>query len=154
MHGRLSGDGGAMRRRVRAVVVQCGCACAVQKARWRRGRWCGGARTADGGGAVAVQAACGRGWGGASNARRRWSDCARGGRRWRRGCASGGRRPAAQHGGGGDGGEGEGEGAVKTEDERAVANKQESNMTCGPRRFSYRQLIRRLGFERRLIASV
>jgi hypothetical protein len=66
----------------------------------------------------------------------------------------GGRRPAAQHGGGGDGGEGEGEGAVKTEDERAAANRQESNMTCGPRRFSYRRLIRRLGFERRLIASV
>jgi hypothetical protein len=66
----------------------------------------------------------------------------------------GGRRPVAQHGGGGDGGEGEGEGAVKTEDERAAANRQESNMTCGPRSFSYRRLIRRLGFEHRLIASV
>jgi hypothetical protein len=51
----------------------------------------------------------------------------------------GGRWPAAHHGGGGDSGEGEGEGVVKTEDERAAANRQESNMTCGPHRFSYRR---------------
>jgi hypothetical protein len=35
-----------------------------------------------------------------------------------------------------------------------VVSRQERNMTCGPRSFSYRRLIRRLGFEHRLIASV
>jgi hypothetical protein len=52
--------------------------------------------------------------------------------------------------------------AVKVKAERRLENKseqrvvsgQERNMTCGPRRFFYRRLIRRLGFEHRLIASV
>jgi hypothetical protein len=42
----------------------------------------------------------------------------------------------------------------KNENEQAAASGQESYMTGGPRRFSYHQLIRRIGFERRLIASV
>jgi hypothetical protein len=40
------------------------------------------------------------------------------------------------------------------EDERAAASDQESNMTSGPREIAYRRLNRRLGIERRLIASV
>jgi hypothetical protein len=51
-------------------------------------------------------------------------------------------------------GDGEGEGATESEDKRAAVSGQESYMTGGPRRFSYRRLIRCLGFERRLIASV
>jgi hypothetical protein len=67
------------------------------------------------------------------------------------------RRTAARTGGTrrrGGGGDGESEGVAKTEDKRSAASGQESNMTCGPCRFSYRRLIRRLGFECRLIASV
>jgi hypothetical protein len=39
--------------------------------------------------------------------------------------------------------------AKKHERESEVVTGQERNMTCGPRSFSYRRLIRRLGFERR-----
>jgi hypothetical protein len=133
-----TGGGGAMRLRV------CGAEGTVAQRvlmRWRtggewrrRGRSAGGVRECTGGGER--------------------SGCTRGGRRWRRGCARGGRRRTAA------GGESEGEGAVKTErrqkreSERVAVSRQESNMTCGPRRFSYRRLIRRLGFEHRLIASV
>jgi hypothetical protein len=45
-------------------------------------------------------------------------------------------------------------GRRKNESEQTVVSRQERYMTCGPRRFSYRRLIRRLGFEHRLIASV
>jgi hypothetical protein len=48
----------------------------------------------------------------------------------------------------------EARGRAGNESERKVVSGQESNMTCGPRRFSYRRLNRCLGFERRLIASV
>jgi hypothetical protein len=98
-----------------------------------------------------VQAARGRGWarratqGGSGAVARGWQTVAAR------------RRTAARTGctrRSGDGGEGEGEGAAKTEDERAAASGQESNMTSGPRGFYYRRLIQCLGFERRLIASV
>jgi hypothetical protein len=107
---------------------------------------------------AAVQAARGNAQAAVSGAVARAADG--GGGAVARAADGGGRRPAAQHGGGGDGGESEGEGAVKTErrqkreSERVAVSRQESNMTCGPRRFSYRRLIRRLGFEHRLISSV
>jgi hypothetical protein len=56
--------------------------------------------------------------------------------------------------GGRGSGEGEGGATAENESEQRVVSEQERNMTCGPRSFSYRRLIRRLGFERRMIASV
>jgi hypothetical protein len=54
-----------------------------------------------------------------------------------------------------DVGGGEDEGSSKNTNAREwVMSRQERNMTCGPRSFSYRRLNRRLGFEHRLIASV
>jgi hypothetical protein len=118
----------------------------------RRWRGRGGARAADGGGAVAVQAARGatQGGGGAV-ARRRQTVAAR------LRCKRRGRRTAARTGGTmrrGGGDDDEGEETANGEDERVKASGQESYMTGGPRRFSYRRLIRRLGFERRMITSV
>jgi hypothetical protein len=110
----------------------------------RRWRGRGGARAADGGGAVAVQAAHGRGW-------------ARGATQGGGGAVARGRRTAARTGGTmrrGGRGDDEGEEMANGEDERVKASGQESYMIGGPRRFSYRRLIRCLGFERRLIASV
>jgi hypothetical protein len=62
-------------------------------------------------------------------------------------------------GGDGDGGANDGKVACEWQKAerrrtRAAVRGQERYMTCGPRGFSYRRLIRRLGFERRLIASV
>jgi hypothetical protein len=78
-----------------------------------------------------------------------------GGGRRQRGCARAadggahGRHKAARRVG-----DDEGEGTADGEGKRVDASRQESYMTGGPRRFCYRRLIRRLGFERRLIASV
>jgi hypothetical protein len=102
---------------------------AARKARGRRWRWHGGGARRAGGGTVAVQGA-------GVVARMGAVATARMGRS------------------GGDGGVACGQ--LKAESRRmgAVTRRQERYMTGGPRGFSYRWLIRRLGFKRRLIASV
>jgi hypothetical protein len=133
-------------------------------------QWCACARAADGSGGaqgVRVQAAVTTGVG-----RRGWrrNKRRRDGRRCddgRRGNAAGGGGGVAEQAANADGGRrcsttAVRAKAVKVKAERRLENKseqrvvsgQERNMTCGPRRFSYRRLIRHLGFEHRLIASV
>jgi hypothetical protein len=115
----------------------------------RRGRTraAGSGAGASGGGArAAVQCvdASGRGRGNAAAHGRR-AAAAHG----RRAAAACGRRATAAHG------RHEGEGSSGNESaSKWVVSRQERNMTCGPGRNSYRRLIRRLGFEHRLIASV
>jgi hypothetical protein len=130
-----------MCRRRRGVAVAaarwrtCGAGSEVEQKMlvlWRAGGAEARVRAADGGGALA------------GSRRRRGRRCetaqaADGGTR-RRQC--------------GCGENGEGEGAAHSEKRAGGSEREESNMTCGPRIFSYRRLIRRLGFEHRLIASV
>jgi hypothetical protein len=125
---------------VNAVV----CVRAGGRRRWRRAR-CAGA----GGGTTGVGR---RGW--RRNKRRRDGRRSAAAARKVCGCDDGRRGNAA----GGGGGVAQRRWGRKRRrrgvDYDAVASGGESHMTCGPRRISYRRLIRRLGFEHRLISSV
>jgi hypothetical protein len=134
------GDDGAVAHR-----RKCGAwrSCARAQLGWR---WCVGRRRRKG---MHGRGASAKARGGKRRRRDGWrSEAAR--------AACGGacgRRKSADGGGGDSGGEGEGS-SKNTSESEWVVSRQERNMTCGPRSFSYRRLIRRLGFEHRLIASV
>jgi hypothetical protein len=113
-----------------------------------RGRRCGG----DGG---AVAHGCRRSGAradGGAVARGRQTAAAR--KVCRRHAGGGRRRVRAAQGGAVAEATAKAKGRQKMKNEQAAASGQESYMTSGPRGFSYRRLIRRLGFERRLITSV
>jgi hypothetical protein len=136
------------------VWRRCGCS----GGELARGRWCDGAGArrkrrcvarADSGGvgarglqtAARVQAAVARGrrCGGGAMRAAQGEDSASG----RRTAANGGARRRRRR-----------RVELETNGSKWVLSRQERNMTCGPRRISYRRLIRRLGFDHRLIASV